>query len=84
MHRGFYGPAVDSNGDFAKGEMDGACSSASCTNGRFKPKASFFDTIQKRWVCYECAREQNLRAYRLGTKKRCISGQEYVYKLLSE
>lgn len=81
-----YGPYVaaydrDANKQVA-GEMEGTCSTAYCWTSKAKPRATYYDMVQSRWVCYSCAREQNMKAVRYGVMRPCITGQDRMLELL--
>lgn len=77
--------------NFDKSEMDGPCSSIRCQYGRLKPKATWINTFEGKWYCFQCAQDFNRGAMQLSMKyggvvgkKVCIPGEEYVLQLLSK
>ena len=73
-----------------EGTEGGVCTSIRCTYNKLKPKATWLNTQERRWVCFQCAQEANrtlmqqrLKYGGLATSPVCIPAQEYTFRLLS-
>jgi len=72
------------------GKYEEVCTTLQCGFGKLKPKATHFDMLEGRWVCFPCAQEANRRAinstlkYGFSEGRACISSKEYMIKVLMD
>ncbi len=72
------------------GKYEEVCTSIRCTFSKLKPKATHFNMTEGKWVCFPCAQEANRNAtqqslkYGWTEKRSCISGKEYMLKVLMD
>lgn len=68
-----------------KGAYGETCTSFRCQlYTRVKPKATFYSTVNKRWVCLQCAQAENTFAMKTGEPRPCINSKEFMMKILTE
>ena len=72
------------------GKQEEVCTTLRCSFSKRQPKATHFNTTEGRWVCFPCAQVANRNStqqslkYGWTEKRPCISGKEYMLKLLME
>ena len=73
------------------GTLDGVCTGMRCQWSKLQPKATHFNMTEGKWVCFPCAQRINSEVVSfqtrygemtLPTKRPCISGKEYMLKVL--
>ena len=73
-----------------EGTEGAVCTSVRCTYSKLKPKATWLNTQERRWVCFQCAQEANrammqqrMKYGGLSTSPVCITAQDYTFRLLT-
>lgn len=73
------------------GTLDGVCTGMRCQWSKIKPRATHFNMTEGKWVCFPCAQEANRNSAQINarfkltmTKRPCISGKEYMLKVLMD
>ncbi len=73
------------------GKYEEVCTSIRCTFSKLKPKATHFNMNDGKWVCFPCAQEANRNSAQINarfkltmTERPCISGKEYMLKVLMD
>ena len=51
---------------------------------REKPKARYYHTTNKVWICACCAAAENRWLVTQGMEARCITAEEYTFRLLTQ
>lgn len=66
------------------GTLDGVCTRMRCQYSKIKPRATHFNTSEGKWVCFPCAQRINSEALAYGAKRPCISGKEYMLRVIMD